>query len=543
MSQTPEKSVPRTQPTRGGLFSVADLKSGFLVSLIALPLCLGIAVASGFPPIAGVMTAVIGGLVVGVLSGAPLSIKGPAAGLIVIAVGAVHDLGGGDLAVGYRRALAVGIIAAAIQIVLALGRAASIGVIMSPSVVHGMLAAIGVTIIAKQVHVALGVTSQAKGPLGSLAEIPASLARANPVIALIGVLALIVLFGMPLIKARWARVVPAPLVVLAIAIPIGLLAGLSGGHDYHLLSGDFHLGPEFLVRLPASLSDAFVGPDFSVILSATSIQYIVMFALIGTIESTLTVLAVDAMDRGRRAGDVNRDLLAVGTGNLLSSFLGGLPMISEIVRSRANVDAGARTRWSNVAHGGYLLIFVAVIPGVVQTIPLAALAAMLVHTGTRLASPREFAHARLIGLDQLALFLTTLIVTLATDLLIGVAAGLALEVVLHLKRGVSPLTLLRPRTETIRTDGTLRVRVPDAAVFPALLPVRKAVNRAITDGRELSEIVVDVRNTRVVDHTFQIRLDDMAKELPSGTNLTVEGLDALRSVAAHPHATRLGARA
>ncbi|MBB4967250.1 MFS superfamily sulfate permease-like transporter [Saccharothrix violaceirubra] len=502
-----------------------------------MPLCLGIAVASGFPPIAGVLTAIVGGILGGLLGGAPLTIKGPAAGLIVIAVGSVHDLGQGDLVAGYRRALAVGVVAALLQIVFGLVRAAGIGVAMSPSVVHGMLAAIGVIIIAKQAHVVLGVKPQAQSNFGLIAEIPHSLATANPLILLIGVLSLLILFGLPMVRARWSKVVPAPLIVLAVAIPVGLLLHVDRPHDYELL-GAHHLGPEYLVRLPGSLLDAITFPDFSQILSGTSIQYIVMFALIGTIESTLTVLAVDSMDPSKRPSNLNRDLLAIGAGNLTSSLIGGLPMISEIVRSKANLDSGAKSRWSNVTHGIVLLLFVALIPGIVQTIPLAALGAMLVYTGFRLASPHEFRHVTKIGLDQLALFLTTLIVTLATDLLVGVASGLALKIVLHLVRGVPLPAFVRPRPQVTRVGSVLRVRIPGAAVFPALLPLRRAIAKA---GDDVTEVIVDVRDAAVVDHTFLSRLEELGKELPNAT-LTVEGLDDLVASSAHPQATRRRAR-
>ncbi|WP_433272218.1 SulP family inorganic anion transporter [Actinosynnema sp. CS-041913] len=523
--------APPDRPARR--FPKSDPKSGFLVALIALPLSLGIAVASGFPPIAGVLTAIVGGILGGLLGGAPLTVKGPAAGLIVIAVGAVHDLGQGDLVAGYRRALAAGVVAALVQIVLGLIRAADVGVAMSPSVVHGMLAAIGVIIIAKQAHVVLGVDPAAETPFGLLAEIPRSVLHANPAILLVGALALLLLFGLPLVRARWSRLVPAPLAVLAVAIPIGLWLHLDRPHDYTLFGAGHHLGPEFLVRLPGSLPDAVVLPDFSQVFSGTSIQYVVMFALIGTIESTLTVLAVDSMDPAKRISNVNRDLLAIGAGNLTSSLIGGLPMISEIVRSKANLDAGATSRWSNVCHGAILLLFVALIPGVVQTIPLAALAAMLVYTGFRLASPAEVRHVGRIGRDQLALFLTTLLVTLATDLLVGVASGLALKLVLHLARGV-PLSAFVPRPRASVAGSVLRIRVRDAAIFPALLPVRKLISRA---GPGITEVVVDVRGVALVDHTFLARLDELARELPSA-RLTVEGLDDLVPASTDPHATR-----
>ncbi|WSA22463.1 SulP family inorganic anion transporter [Streptosporangium subroseum] len=518
------------------------MKSGFLVFLIALPLCLGIALASGFPPVTGILTAIIGGTLAGLLGGARLTIKGPAAGLIVIALGAVQELGQGDLAAGYRRALAVGVVAAGIQIIFALCRVATAGVAMPPSIVHGMLAAIGVIIIAKQAHVVLGVKPQAERPFDLLAEIPHSLVHANPRILLLGALSLLILFGLPLIRARWARAVPTPLIVLAVTVPIDLWFHLDHPHDYRFLSTTYHLGPEYLVQLPDTLLDAVAFPDFSMILTMTSLKYVAMFALVGTIESTLTVLAVDSIAPRKRPSDLNRDLLAVGGGNLLSSLVGGLPMISEIVRSRANIDAGATSRWSNFFHGAFLLLFVTLVPGLLQTIPLAVLAAMLVYTGTRLASPRELLHVGRIGLDQLALFLTTLLVTLATDLLMGVGAGLALKFVMHLLRGAPAPAFFRPRAQATRTGPVLHIRIPGAAVFPALLPVRRAVNSAGTAGGDITQIVIDVEDAAVVDHTFLAGMDAMAKQWPTAT-LTFLGLDRLRPVSPHPQATRHRRRA
>jgi MFS superfamily sulfate permease-like transporter len=512
-----------------------DIRSGFLVFLIALPLCLGIAMASGFQPIAGVLTAIIGGAVVSLLGSAELTIKGPAAGLIVIALGAVQELGQGDLVLGYKRALAVGVVAALIQIGLAFFRTATVGIAMSPSVVHGMLAAIGVIIISKQAHTMVGVAPEASEPLELLAEIPQSVMHANPEILLIGLLSLLILFGWPLLGTRWSRSIPPQLVVLIVAIPLDLVFDFAHPHEYAFMGSKYSVGPEYLVSLPGSLLDAVHFPDFSVITSKVSIKYVAMFALVGTIESTLSVLAVDAMDPQPNPSDLNRDLLGVGIGNLICASIGGLPMISEIVRSRANIDAGATSRWSNFSHGVFLLAFVVLAPGLLQMIPLSALAAMLVYTGARLASPSEFAHTQRIGNDQLMLFLTTLVVTLATDLLIGVAVGLALKVLLHWMRGVSPRRLFSTRVDAIEEgDGVLRISIHGVAVFTTLLSVRQHL-RAV--GPSIRRVVVDVSGARLADHTFLSRLDAMAAEL-ADAEFDIEGLEEMTPSADHPHATR-----
>lgn len=511
-----------------------DVKSGFLVFLIALPLCLGIAMASGFPPVAGILTAVIGGILGSLLGGARLTIKGPAAGLIAIAIASVQDLSHGDMVLGYKRTLAVGVVAAVLQLGFAFFRTATVGIAMSPSVVHGMLGAIGVIIISKQAHTLLGVKPESKEPFQLLAEIPRSIVQANPEIVVIGVVSLLVLFGLPQIKAKWAKLVPAPMVVLAVATPLGLWFDLDHAHTYSFLHHDYQLGPNYLVTLPGSLMDAVAFPDFSLVTSATSIKYIIMFALVGTVESTLSVLAVDSMDPAKRVSNLNRDLFALAVGNLVSASIGGLPMISEIVRSKANVDAGATSRWSNFAHGVFLLLFVALAPGLLHHIPLAALAAMLIYTGTRLASPREFVHAKHIGVDQLVLFCTTLLVTLWTDLLVGVFAGLALKVVLHALRGAPPAVLFRTRVDERREDGVLTLTLHGAAAFPTLLAVRRAFNRV---DESITQVVLDLSDVNIVDHTFLSRVQGMVEEFPNAS-LHIHGADQLSPVSNHPHSVR-----
>lgn len=514
-----------------------DALSGFLVFLIALPLCLGIAMASGYPPVAGVLTAVVGGLLGPFLGSARLTIKGPAAGLIVIVLGAVNELGEGNPALGYRRALAVGFVAAILQIVMALARVTKFGVAAPPSVVHGMLAAIGVIICAKQAHVLMGVTPHGREPLELLLEIPRSVMRSNVEVLAIGALGLAILFGWQLLGKRVAALakVPAPLGVLATAVPLGVAFHMETPHDYTFLGSTYHLGPELLLSLPDNLAEAIVLPDFSAVLTGTSIKYVVMFALVGSLESTLSVLAVDALDPAKKASNLDRDLLTVGVANLVASAIGGLPMISEIVRSKANIDNGATSAWSNFFHGLCLLVFVAAAPGLLHLIPLAALAAMLVYTGTRLASLREVLHARDVGVDQLALFVTTALLTIAVDLLVGVAAGVALKIALHAIRSGTWTGLFRARVEATREGDELHVRVGGPATFLTLVPVLKACAPASSPG--VTRVVVDVGAAPLVDHTFLERLYGAAQEWPTA-KLSIRGLDELRPISEHPRAAR-----
>ncbi len=488
--------------------------------------------ASGFPPISGILTAIVGGILGTFIGSARLTIKGPAAGLIVIAIGAVTELGGGT--VGYQRALAVGVVAAILQIILALTKAGVIGDAMPSSVVHGMLAAIGIIIIAKQSHVALGVTPESKGPLQLLAEIPHSLLNLNPEVTLIGALSIATLVGFPLLKNRWLRQIPTPMLVLAFAVPLGLYFDLEHSHVYTFAAHEYHVGPRFLIRLPGSLLNALALPDFSQVFSPVSIKYIVMFTLVGSIESLLSVTAVDALDPKRRTSDLNRDLLATGIGNTVSAMIGGLPMISEIVRSKANIDAGAESKWSNFFHGLFLLLSLMLIPNFIQEIPLAALAAMLIYTGFRLSSPKEFTHVYRIGPEQLLLFVFTLVVTLATDLLMGVAGGLLLKILLHLKNGAPLSTLFRAVVRDRRDGDVLILEVHDSAIFTNYLGLKKRILQAPPD---VQTIIVDFSNAWVVDHTVFGKMHDLA-ERSRNVKLVLTGLDNHQPMSAHELAAR-----
>lgn len=515
-----------------------DIISGFLVFLIALPLCLGIAMASGFPPVAGILTAAVGGIISTWIGSARLTIKGPAAGLIVIALGAVTELGaeGGN---GYRKALATIVVAAVIQILFALVRAGALGDIFPSSVVHGMLAAIGVIICSKQIHVALGVKPEAKEPLHLLLEIPHSISELNPEITGIGILSLVILFSMPVLakKFDFVKKIPAPLVVLAMAVPLAHFFDLEHEHTYSfsITHHDYKIGPSFLVNLPGTILAAIATPDFSVITSGTSIKYIIMFALVGSIESLLSAKAVDMIDPEKRRSDLDKDLLATGVGNLIAGLIGGLPMISEIVRSSANIGYGAKSKLSNFFHGLFLLLFVAFLPGLIHRIPLAALAAMLIFTGTRLASPSEFTKTYRIGREQLIIFMTTMIVTITVDLLVGVFAGLLMKMIIHLVNGVPFAGLFKPAVDEIVEGNRVVLRVKHAAVFSNYLTIKKHLLKH----ENAKLVVVDFEDARLVDHTVMEKLheqEDLFKR--SGRKLELCGLDGHKSLSAHPLAAR-----
>lgn len=514
----------------------ADLTSGFLVFLIALPLCLGISMASGFPPVAGIFTAIIGGIVVSFFGGSQLTIKGPAAGLIVIALGAVTDLGQGDAYVGYRLTLTVIVAAGVLQIIFGWVKSGILADFFPSAAVHGMLAAIGIIIAAKQVFTLIGVKPSAHETLELLAELPSGFATLNPKIAFIGFVSLLILFLFPVAKHPLFKKIPAPLVVILVAIPLGRYFDLEYEHSYLFLDGqEYTIGPVFLVSLPESLLAAITFPDFSQILSATSIKYIIMFALVGSLESLLSSKAVDSLDPYKRKSNMNRDLLGVGVGNTLAGLIGGLPMISEIVRSSSNINNGGKTWWSNVFHGIFLLIFVAFFPFLIHQIPLAALAAMLIFTGYRLASPQEFYKTHKIGKEQLVIFLITIVVTLGTDLLLGISAGIIVKIIMHLKNGLAWRHMFKPHFTVTKEEDVYVVHVFHAAVFSNYILLKKSLD-ALPKGKHLT---LDFANANLVDHTVMENLHQYQHDYEyEGGTFELRGMEHLKKVSDHALSSR-----
>lgn len=533
--------VPRG--TVAGLRSYwkSDLLSGFLVFLIALPLCLGISLACGYPAIAGIFTAIIGGMLCTFLSNSELTIKGPAAGLIVIAIGCVTEFGftgGRDPAAdfqAYRLALGVGVAAGIIQVLFGLLRAGILGEFFPSSAVHGLLASIGIIIIATQFPITMGLGSEGT-PLELLAKIPQFVVNMNPIVGVIGIISLIIMFGYPLIKSPKLRVIPAPMVVLLVTVPLAMYFNLSQERTYSFNSQDYLLGASFLVNVPANMLSALTFPDFSGVATAAGWKYIILFAFIGSLESLLSAKAIDQIDPWRRKTNYDRDLLAVGVGNTVAALVGGLPMISEIVRSRANIDNGARTRFANMFHGSFLLIFVVLVPTLINQIPLAALAAMLVFTGFRLASPQSFVHMYRVGREQLIIFVSTIVGVLATDLLTGIAIGICVKVLIHIIHGAPILSLFRLQVDVQRSDmGDLKVAVKDSAVFSTWIGLKKRLERF--KGEPV--VVVDLSDTFLVDHTVMEKLNEMESEFKeTGSKLVIGGLEQHRRLSDHPTAAR-----
>ena len=548
---TPSAAAPRGDAEGFRRWIREDMTAGFLVFLIALPLCLGISVASGFPPVAGVFTAIVGACLTPFISNSELTIKGPAAGLIVIVLGAMQAFGftGGqdpakDLE-AYRLTLAVGCAAGIVQVIFGFLRTGVVGEFFPTAVVHGMLAAIGVIIILKQFPVMLGEKAAAE-PFEILRELPEMLLGLNPAIALVGITSLAILVAMPwvrnLLPDGWVKRVPAQLIVLIVAVPMALGLGLGHEHSYVFGEREYPLGPQFLINVPARLSTAVTFPDFSAFTDParqwTSLKWLVMFALVGNLESILSAKAIDMVDPWKRKTTLDRDLVAVGAANVVAASIGGLPMISEIVRSKANIDNGARTRFADFWHGIFLFAFVALAPWLVRAIPFAALAAMLVYTGFRLASPAEFISIWRIGREQMVIFLGTIIGVLATDLLLGVAIGVATKFVIHAIHGLPLRTMFKPFLEIrVIDDTTIQIDAVGSAVFSNWIPFRGQIEKlGLLDG---NNVIVNLEGARLVDHSVLEKLHELENDFErAGLWIRVIGLEGHRPLSRHPLATR-----
>ncbi len=407
---------------------IADLSAGFYVFLLALPLSLGIAEASGFPAVMGLVTAGIGGVFTSWFTGSKLSIKGPAAGLIVIVLGAVNDLGGADNPNAWIWVLGAIFVAGAVQVLLGVLKFGKWVNLIPPSAIQGMLAAIGIVILSKQLYLLLGIpTLNAHGerlikPLDLLRNLPANLLQLQPAVAAIGLLSVAILWIWTRVENPRLKAIPSPLLVLITVIPAAYFLGID---SQYRLEFDFNVADLMHVKIP------FAAPVSWVLF----LKYVGLFAIIGSLESLLTVNALHGI-KPEVLPNKDKDLIAIGMGNMLASAFGGLPMISEVARSTANIHNGARSHWANVFHGVFIIIFV-FFNGL---IPVSALAAMLVMVGVKLASPRVLVELKKIGPEQIWGFSITLLGSLALDLLWGLALGSLAKITVEKIRGVSPKT-------------------------------------------------------------------------------------------------------
>jgi MFS superfamily sulfate permease-like transporter len=438
-----------------------DIPASLVVFLVALPLCMGISVASGADPISGLIAGIVGGIVVTLFSGSALGVSGPAAGLVAIVIGAIHyfqgiaktewlqanpglDISQGDIWIketGFQMFLVAVVLSGLFQVVLGLAKLGKLIAFFPGAVIRGMLAAIGVIIILKQIPHAFGYDKDYEGDMAfdqadggntfteignvfhSLFTSSEAIAYGPSIIFIIGIL-ITLFWGLKFIKnSSWATIISAPLVIV-VSGAIMVLA---------MEGGEFNVDQNHLVDLGGieGIGDVFrYTPDFSVLTDPRVYVFAITLAIVGSLESLLCMEATDKMDPEVRHSPPNQELVAQGIGNLVSGFLGGIPVTQVIVRSSANLQAGAKSKLSSFLHGWWLLLSVLLIPGAMEHVPLSALAAILIIVGLKLARPSMFIDYYRRGWSQFVPFMVTLLAIIFTDLLIGIGVGFAVSLLI-----------------------------------------------------------------------------------------------------------------
>ncbi|ASZ10383.1 SulP family inorganic anion transporter [Chitinophaga pendula] len=466
----------------------ADASSGLVVFLIAVPLCLGIALASGAPLFSGLIAGIIGGLVIGALSGAQLSVSGPAAGLTAIVLTAITKLGAFDVFL-----LAV-VLGGAMQLLLGIAKAGSVANYFPSNVIKGMLTAIGIIIILKQLPHAFGYDKDSEGDFAFIQvdgdnSFTALLSTLNHIhlgaTLITAISILIILYWNKIPKLN---VVPAPLVAVLAGIALNKLFS----------TGILSLDQNHLVSLPvaASVND-FIGqfslPKFSALTNKEVWITAATIAIVASVETLLNVEATDKLDPLKRYTNPNRELRAQGIGNMISGLIGGLPITSVIVRSSANINAGGRTKLATMVHGALLLVCAALIPGILNMIPLATLAAVLLVTGYKLCKISIFKEMFKNGKYQWIPFVVTVVAIVFTDLLMGIALGMAVSIIAILRGNIKSSYFFRK--EKYNTGDSIRLELAQEVSF-----LNKASIMLTLDHLpENSTVVIDASKTSYID--------------------------------------------
>jgi MFS superfamily sulfate permease-like transporter len=526
-----------------GLFEnwQSDLLASISVALVALPLALGIAIASNVPPMAGILSAVIGGVVTTFFRGSHVAINGPAAGLIAVILGSLVALDDGSgQALNYVFAAIV--VSGGIQVLLGLLKLGRFADLFHSTVIHGILAAIGVIIFAKQIHVTLGLKSNTTNVIETFVDVVHQVPNINPFVAVISFVGLLLLIFHSKISYKFFHFLPAPMWVLFLSIPFVYYFNFFSEHGMIFMGRSYDVGPSLLINIPENLLDAIGHPNFSMIGTGAFWLSVLSITLIASIESLAGSKAVDKLDPYRRKTNLNKDLIGIGLSTMVSGMLGGLPIITVIVRSTVNVQNHGKTKWSNLYHGILLLLFVFLLAPVIQKVPLAALAILLVYTGYKLASPKVFKHVYHQGFEQLLFFTGTLVITLFTDLLIGIFGGLLLVLLTHIVLSNVEIKdffrlLFQSGSEIKKkASGDIEVRIKGIANFLSTLNVNNLLDQVEAG----SKVNVNLEEARLVDFSIMELLYDFKRTHEvSGGELEISGLENHISYSSHKLALRI----
>jgi MFS superfamily sulfate permease-like transporter len=515
----------------------SDLFAAISVSLVALPLALGIAVASNMSPMAGVLSAIIGGVVTTFFRGGHLTINGPAAGLIAAILGGLVAL---DYNINY--VLAAIVVAGGIQILLGVFKLGRFAKLLPSSVLHGILAAIGVIIIAKQAPYALGTTSDADTVIGNLLDIFYKLPDANPFVFIVALAGILILVFYKKTSNKIIRAIPAPMWVLLLALPLVFGFDFFTEHSISFLGKSYGVGPKLLIEIPEDPLDCIMHPDFGMIGTMAFWLTVLSITTIASIVTLASARAVDKLDPYKRTTNLNKDLIGVGISTMVSGALGGLPITSVIVRSTVNVNNNAKTRWSNLYHGIFLILFVLILAPVLRSVPLAALAAILVHTGFKLASPLVFKQAYDQGVEQLFFLSSTLIITLFSNLLYGIMGGILITLITHIllaRVGFLPFfkMIYRSGSKVDRLEnGSYDVKLKGISNFLYALQLEKLLQN-IPIG---SVVRIDMSQTRLVDLSIMENVIDFKRiQDNNGGDVKLIGLDNHVASTSHNRALKI----
>ena len=514
-----------------------DVSAALSVSLVALPLALGIAVASGVSPMSGVLSSIIAGVVTTFFRGGNLTINGPGAGLIAAILGGLAVLDG-----NINYVLAAIVVSGAIQALLGFLKMGRFAKLLPSSVLHGILAAIGVIIFAKQIHFALGTTSNAKNIIGTLTDAFYKIPEINPFVFLIALVGILTLVFYKKINQKFIRAIPAPMWVLLLALPIVFAFDFFTEHSISFLGKTYNVGPNLLIDIPDNPLDSIMHPDFAMIGTFAFWLTVLSITTISSVITLASARAVDKLDPYKRTTNLNKDLVGLGLSTMVSGALGGLPIINVIVRSTVNVNSNAKTKWSNFYHGIFLILFVLILAPVLRSVPLAALAAILVHTGFKLASPKVFKQAYDQGVEQLLFLSVTLIITLFTDLLYGIAGGILVTLVLHMllaKVGFISLfkKIYKSGSKVYKSkNGSYDVKLKGISNFLYALQLDKLLEE-IPEG---STVRIDMSQTRLVDLTIMENLIDFKRiHDNNGGDVKLIGLDNHVASTSHNRALKI----
>jgi len=494
----------------------SDFASGLVVFLVALPLCLGIAMASGAPLFSGIISGIIGGIVVGFLSKSHLSVSGPAAGLTAIVLTAITDLGAFDIF------LTAVFLAGIIQLILGFIKAGSISNYFPTNVIEGMLAGIGVIIFLKQIPHAFGYDKDYEGDLAfiqtdyentfsELFQVIGHIQLGSVIITLISLSILIAWTKISFLKN--IKLVPAALIAVIISIIV---------NEFFIISGsNLAIKSDHLVSLPVPNSfdefkSIFILPDFAAIFNPNVWMIGLTIAIVASIETLLCIEAADRMDAQKRYTDTNVELKAQGLGNIFSALLGGLPMTSVVVRTTANNTAGAKSKMSAIIHGLLLLISVLAIPTLLNKIPLATLAAVLLMIGYKLANPKTVFHFWEKGKYQFIPFIATLLAVVFTDLLKGVALGMIISIVFVLKGNMQ--RAYKFRKEEFHDGDVIHIDLAQEVSFLN----KAAIKSTLNDIPENSKVIINASETVYIAHDVLDLIKEFKKITSKEQNIKVK---------------------